>query len=108
MNWNFFLKPTLEKVLIMIIIFLLIIFVPTLPNVSTNAGCLPGDKNCPGTLTSYENFYSEFLTKFPYNSNCLNCPSWSNLLIFLIIYFIVSYLLSSLIVSILNKFRKKK
>ncbi len=106
MNWNFFLKPTLEKVLIMIIIFLLIIFAPIIPNEAANAGCPPGKTKCPAILTSYESFYSK-LSLFPYNANCLNCPPLWYFIFFVLLYILTSYFLSSLIVSILNKFRKK-
>jgi len=107
MNWKEFLRPTLEKILLMIIIFLPIIFAPIIPYSATNAGCLPGQSNCPTILTSYESFYSE-LSLFPYDVNCSNCPPISYFIFYILLYLLVSYLLSSLIVSILNKFRKKK
>jgi hypothetical protein len=109
MNFKQFLKPDGRKIGLFISIFVLLIFIPFFC-ISIPAPTAIGVKGF--SITDCSSFYSNFIVKLgwiiEYDNTCLNCPSLSSFLFFLIVYLLISYILSCLIVWIYDKMKKKK
>jgi hypothetical protein len=99
MNWKKFLKPDWRKIVIFIIIFILLFFIPILPT-STVLPTPVGAKGGSGIV--WKSIYSEISTGYG-----MLIKRIFYMKIPIIISLIISYLLSCLIVLIYDEVRKK-